>query len=191
MTGISGVHMWMEDWLINGPSYDKKYQKNFLKVKALWNECVSAFKKCNTIKECNDTYSKYNIAVEKLREEMYQEFGLKKVPIGISDCLDYFEEAVGDLEDKYLQKITDAESFRVTLPEGYVDYIKDLMRLGKHKPEEMGRVLGYPDVKFYIEGDNAYAKGEFWDVRSFCEEHFTKALMDEIMDTGVIDNGKK
>lgn len=191
MTGISGVHMWMEDWLINGPSYDKKYQDNFLKIKKLWNECVKAFKLCSTVKNCNDTYSKYNLEVEKLREEMYQVYGVNKSPIGISDCLDYFEDAVGDLEDKALDKVTSSENFRVTLPSGYVEYINDLLKIDKNKPEDLGRILGYPDLTFYVEGNNAYAKGDYYLVKDFCDENMTNALAEKVMGTGVNDDGKK
>ena len=165
MTGIGGVKMWMEDYMLNAPSYSKEYREKFIKIKDLWNECVKAFKECKSIKACNDCYTEYEQKVDELREECDKFFGRNRMPIGINDTLDYFEEAVGDLEDKYLDKLTsNPNDYVLRLPETYGKYAEQIC--GEYERD-------YPDVKFTADnGGFITVRGKFIDVRSFLEEEF-------------------
>lgn len=182
MTGIGGVRMWMEDWLINASSYPKKYQENFIKVKNLWNECVKAFKGCKSIKACNDACTEYTDKVDSLRGAiaLAYEGNYKKIPIGISDCLDYFEEAVGDLEDKALTRLIDSGGqFSVVLPEDEGKFIDSSLKYFKNN---------YKHLNFTKEGSHIKVAGDYIDVRSFLEEYYTYDATVEILDEGVFEN---
>lgn len=105
MTGIGGVHMWLEDYLINASTYNNKYRENFLKVVEAWRDCTKDFKSCTTIAECNNTSEKWVDKVVDLRQKISDIFGKNEMPCGISDTLDYFEDAVGELEDKAIDRV--------------------------------------------------------------------------------------
>jgi hypothetical protein len=104
MTGISGVKMWMEDYLINASTYDEKHRTNFIKIVREWDNCIKDYKECVTIEQCNDTYVKWCEKIDTLNEGIRNSFG-EKIPCGISDTLDYFEDALGELEDIFIDKI--------------------------------------------------------------------------------------
>ncbi len=181
MTGIGGVRMWMEDWFINASSYPKKYQENFIKVKDLWNNCVKDFKACKSIKQCNDTFTKYEDEIESLRNVISIAYeGYKKIPLGIADTLDYFEEAVGDLEDKALTRLIDTGGrFSVVLPEDEGKYIDTVMKNYKSR---------YLNLDFTKEGSHIKVAGDYLDVRSFIDDFYNYDESVEILDEGVFEN---
>lgn len=186
MNGIMGLKMWMEDFMMNASSYPKDYQTDFLKIKNLWNECVKQFKNCKTISECNDTYMVYSEKVDSLRETLLKYYGINKMPIGIADTLDYFEEAVGDLEDKAINKITDSSNFTVVLPKDYNEFL--IRTITRNKDYIPGKPYKANNLEFYIKNNKLTVKGDFWDVRSFLEDRFSYEEMEEIIDEGVVEN---
>lgn len=183
MTGIGGLKSWFYDFAINGSAYPKDYQENFIKIKNTYNDCITAFKNCKTIKECNDTYEIYENKVDDLRKEFYDYYGNnQKMPIGLADSLDYFEEAVGDLGDRYIEDLTSKGNISVTIdldfPEDIIDDI-----INEYK-------IDYPKVSFSVikEGisPKMIVKGDYWEVRSFLEDNFFDAS--EIIEKGVFEN---
>lgn len=181
MTGIGGVRMWMEDWFINASSYPKKYQENFIKIKNLWNECVKEFKSCKSIKQCNDAYTKYEEEIDSLRNVITIAYGVyKKIPIGLADTLDYFEEAVGDLEDKALTKLMQSGGkFSVVLPEDEGKFIDTVLKNYKRM---------YMELDFTKEGSHIKVSGSYIDVRSFLDTYYPYDATVEILDEGVFEN---
>lgn len=181
MTGIGGVKMWMEDYLMNSSSYPEDYRKNFIKIKRLWNSCLSEFSECKSIKACNDCYEKYEEEVDNLRGEFYKYYGRGKMPIGLSDTLDYFEEAVGDLEDRALEKLTNGRyNFKTTIPFEYpYKYIDQVAGEYQNK---------YPDIDFRIYGNKITLTGQYWDVSSFFEEEFHTDYRNKAMEEGEFIN---
>lgn len=106
ISGENGLDMWQDDYMINADSYSKEYRDNFLKIQKLKKEIKAAFNNCKTVKEANDCYKESVEKVWDLAEEIYNAFGGRgKTPVGISDTLDYFEDAIGDFEDKALTRI--------------------------------------------------------------------------------------
>lgn len=182
MTGIGGVRMWLEDFMINSSSYDEKYKNNFIKVRDAWNECLKEFKGCKTIEQCNDTYTKWANKVDELNLDMYYAFGKGKIPCGISDTLDYFEDAIGELEDKALDELQSSDKdFTITLPGTYDNHAQEILDMYK---------IDYPEVKFTLDNDNfVHITGKYWDVSSFLEEEFGFNVYDksytDIMNKGV------
>ena len=176
MSGIGGVRSWLEDFVLNKNSYDNNYVINFIKVADLWKQCLDDFKACKSIRNCNDTYSKYIDKVEKLREQIEGFFGRNKVPCGISDSLDYFEDAVGELEDKYLDKLTAMDTFRTTINFDWDGY--DDMVLKEYTKD-------YPQLKFELDANNhIVVEGDYWEVREFLEDNLYDDCARESIENG-------
>lgn len=181
MTGIGGVKMWMMDFMMNESSYPKEYRDSYIKIEGIWNSCIKEFKSAKSIKNCNDTYSKYIDEIDNLREELYKQYGRNRLPIGIGDLLDYFDEAVGELEDKYIDKLTEnGGKFTTFLP---TTYPRDIIQGVKHQYQRVNYHLD-----FTIKGDQIKVSGEFWDVRTFLENNFYRNDYEKAIDEGVFEN---
>ena len=176
MSGIGGVRMWIEDFIINSHTYSEDYRKFFRKINSLWSRCNEAFKKCKSIKDCNNTYTEYEDKVDELREEIDNFYGRNKMPCGLSDTLDYFEEAVGDLEDKHLDRlINSGKDFSIIIPcaPGYTQIVLK------------NYVKQYPEVKFSIANNTGIkATGQYYDVRSVLEDDYSWEEVQELIDEG-------
>lgn len=183
MTGIGGLKSWFYDFAINGSAYPKDYQENFIKIKNTYNDCITAFKNCKSIKDCNDTYEIYENKVDDLRKEFYDYYGNnQKMPIGLADSLDYFEEAIGDLGDRYIENLTNSGKIKVMItcdfPEDIVDDI-----IEEYKKD-------YPEIEFSKYNKSLLpkivAKGDYWKVRDFLNDNFMETS--KIIEQGVFEN---
>lgn len=138
--GIAGLGMWDDDFMLNADSYPEDYVANYKKIKALQREIRHNFNNCKTVDEANDCYKASIDKVDALRDEIVNYYTSPgKVPIGLSDTLDYFEDAVGEFEDRAIDRIIDAMSpedrdsyyakFDESLKESYngIGYAKDIV----------------------------------------------------------------
>ena len=181
MEGLAGVRMWMEDFLINLSSYDEQYRRNFVKINKLFKECRASFKASKSIGESNHNYEIYEEKLEDLREDIANDYGsYDKIPLGISDTLDYFEEAIGDLDDKTIDNlIKNSKGFSIIL-QGFGSNRDSIIKEFQ---------LDYPEVNFSKQGSiDIKVSGSFYDVRSFLEEEYTSDVSGDLIDQGEFEN---
>lgn len=104
--GERGLNAWIEDFMFNETSYDKDYIENFNKIQDFKKKWKSMFKDSKDLDDANTTYDLGMNEFDILRDEIEDHYmSRNKMPCGISDSLDYLEDAMGEWLDKAVDRI--------------------------------------------------------------------------------------